>query len=286
MSKNAKGEDEKIYETFSITMELERPLFKDEEYDIDISERKEKKEKKRKNTFRCLIILVLACTVGFLLWSNKTYKPKKLAKQALISSETVEVKDFGDISFIPKKVNATKGFIFYPGAKVEPEAYAPICRDIAENGYQVIVAKMPLNLAVFSPNKGEEIMKEYPNIESWVVGGHSLGGVMAADFASKNNLVDGVVFLASYSNGGELKNLGKDVLSVWGSKDGILNFDKISISKEKLPDYTKYVEIEGGNHSQFGDYGTQSGDSDAIISQEEQMEITSSSIVEFLKSIN
>ena len=190
-----------------------------------------------------------------------------------------------NIIFTPKEQDVTKGFILYPGAKVDAKAYAPLCKKIASNGYKVIIADMPLNFAMLSPNKAEKIIKENDDIKSWVIGGHSLGGVVAAKFAANDKNVDGVVFLASYPSNDDLKQLEKNVVSIWGSKDGVLNFKNLIESKENLPQDTTYVEIEGANHSQFGNYGHQKGDNDALISEEKQLEITSNSIIKLLENI-
>ena len=109
---------------------------------------------------------------------------------------------------------------------------------------------------------------------------------MAAKFASENNMIDGVVLLASYPMGDELKDIGKDVLSIWGSKDGVVNFENLISSKDKLPQDTTYVEIEGANHAQFGDYGEQKGDQTPIISREKQIEISATEIINFMEKIN
>lgn len=268
--------------TFSITMELERPLLYNELKNDEFTE-----EEKNKNNKLIKIItgIVLIGTVSLFIWLNDSYKPQLLAKDSLISDNNVQVKIDKFISFTPKNIEATKGFIFYPGAKVDPKSYAPLCRKIAEQGYEVVIVKMPMNLAILSYNKGEKVIDEYKSIKSWVVGGHSLGGTMAAKFASENASVDGVVLLSSYPIGDELKNMGKEVLSIWGSKDGIVNFEKLIKSKEKLPANTTYVEIEGGNHSQFGDYGDQNGDDDPIISREKQIDIASKDIIKFMNNI-
>ena len=283
MSEDVKVKDDKIYETFSITMELERPLLVYEEEDNS------SKVPKKKTIYRNILVgaigLLIIGVIVFLIWASNSYKPQEIAKQALVSDNTVDVNVSDYISFTPKNVDATKGFIFYPGAKVEPEAYAPIARKVAEQGYEVIIAKMPFNLAIFSPSEAEKIVDDYKNIESWTIGGHSLGGVMASKFASDNKYIDGVVLLASYPMGNELKNLGKEVVSIWGSSDGVLNFESLYSSKANLPQDTTYVEIEGGNHAQFGDYGKQSGDSDALISQDEQMKIATKSIIDFMNKL-
>ncbi|MGL5693964.1 MAG: alpha/beta hydrolase, partial [Peptostreptococcaceae bacterium] len=271
-------------DTFSITMELERPILynelKNEEYNI------EENTKKNKVLLKVALVCAVIAILSFFIWVNNSYKPQELAKEALVSDNLVEVNIDKNISFTPKNIKATKGFIFYPGAKVEPKSYAPLCKEIAKEGYEVIIADMPLNLAIFSYNKAEKIIKQYSDINTWVVGGHSLGGTMAAKFASDNNMVDGVVLLAAYPMGDELKNMGKDVISIWGSKDGVVNFENLIKSKEKLPKDTTYVEIEGANHAQFGDYGEQKGDQEATIDRQSQMDISIDNIVRFMDKLN
>lgn len=285
MKKDVKSKGQNLDDTFSITMELEKPLLYDA---LKNEEDKKYENEKRKNSKILKIILgtILSFIIIFFMWASITYKPQELAKASLVSDDIVDVKVDRFISFTPKNMEPTKGFIFYPGAKVEPEAYAPLCRKIAEQGYEVVIVDMPFNLAIFSYNRGEKVISEYSNIKTWVVGGHSLGGTMAAKFASSNKMVDGVVLLSSYPIGEELKNIGKEVLSIWGSKDGVVNFESLVKSKEKLPDDTTYLEIEGANHSQFGDYGHQKGDGIPIIDREEQIDITSKNILSFMDKIN
>ncbi|MDB8792424.1 alpha/beta hydrolase [Romboutsia sp. 1001216sp1] len=274
-------------DTFSITMELERPLIIDQ---INKHTEQKEKELRRKNIKRKILITISIMLgislLGFFIWIGNTYEPGTLAKEALISDKKVEVKIDKNIVFTPKNKDVTKGFIFYPGAKINPEAYAPICKEISEAGYEVVILKMPLNIAFLGENEASKVMKEYKNITHWVVGGHSLGGVVASSFAAENNLVDGVVLLSSYPMTDKLKNMTKDVLSIWGSKDGVVNFESLIDSKKDLPNNTTYVEIEGANHSYFGDYGLQNGDNEALISEKEQINKTAKSIIKFLKEIN
>ena len=282
MKDDVKSKGRDLDDTFSITMELERPLLYDE---LKNEEFIKEEKNKNNNLIKIITGIIVIGIVSLFIWANDSYKPQALAKEALISDNTVEVKIDKFISFTPKNIEVTKGFIFYPGAKVDPESYAPLCRKIAEQGYEVVIVKMPMNLAIFSYNRGEKVIDEYSNIKKWVVGGHSLGGTMAAKFASENSAVDGVVLLSSYPIGDELKSMGKEVLSIWGSKDGIVNFEKLIKSKEKLPEDTTYVEIEGANHSQFGDYGEQRGDDTPIINREEQMDIAAKDIIKFMSAI-
>lgn len=276
-----------LEDTFSITMELQRPLLKDEDdEDYENEEKIKYREYKfKKNIKIVLSIISVIFLLGVINWIGTSYKPGQLAIDSLVTDDKIEVTVDENITFTPKGKEVTKGFILYPGAKVDAKAYAPLCKKIASNGYKVIIVDMPLNFAMLSPNKAEKIIKENDDIKSWVIGGHSLGGVVAAKFAANDKNVDGVVFLASYPSNDDLKQLGKDVVSIWGSKDGVLNFANLIKSKDKLPEDTTYIEIEGANHSQFGDYGKQKGDHDALISEEKQLEITSNSIIELLENI-
>ena len=221
---------------------------------------------------------------GSLVWSSKSYKPNELAIQALNSDKKIEVKNDKFISFTPQNQKVEKGFIFYPGAGVEPEAYAPICREIALKGYEVVIAKMPLNLAILSPNKADKIISSN-NIKTWAIGGHSLGGVMASKYASNHDDIKAVAFYASYPSNDELKDLDLEVLSLYGEKDGVLNKGNLAKSKENLPSDAKFIEIKGGNHSQFGDYGLQNGDEKASITEEKQFETTANYTIEVLDKI-
>ena len=168
--------------------------------------------------------------------------------------------------------------IFYPGGNVDPYAYEDLCNSLADNGIPVIVAQMPMKLAIFGINRANGIIKDYPDVDRWYIGGHSLGGAMAAIWTAKHqDDVDGVIFLAAYST----KDLDVPVLSIYGSNDGVLNMKNYSKNLPRLSDVKEYI-IEGGNHCQFGSYGFQKGDNEATISHEEQIHITVESILSFV----
>jgi hypothetical protein len=242
-----------------------------------------KKCGKIRRLITCIIGIFLLIVIGVLLWMIKSYKYESVAAEALKSNDIIKVTDDNFITFTPQNTTATKGLIFYPGAKVEPEAYSPMCKKVAEAGYKVIIVKMPLNFAIFSPDKANEVINLYPDIDKWVIGGHSLGGVMASDYAAKEEKIKGLVLYASYPQGDELEVLDKQVLSIWGSNDGVADLDKIKDAK--LPKDTKFIEIDGGNHAQFGDYGYQSGDNDATISEEEQINIAVKETIKMLDKL-
>ena len=186
----------------------------------------------------------------------------------------------GTIVFEPQ--SATKGFIFYPGGKVEYTAYIPLMQACAEKGILCVLVDMPFNLAVLDVNAAEGIQSEYPQIEEWYIGGHSLGGSMAAAYLS-NNVSDyeGLILLGSYSTV-NLSNADIAVLSVFGSEDKIMNREKYEENKVNLPsNFTEFV-IEGGCHAYFGMYGVQDGDGTTQITNEEQIYLTVENIVDMM----
>jgi dienelactone hydrolase len=174
--------------------------------------------------------------------------------------------------------------ILYPGGHVDYRAYAPLARTVAEQGYQVFVPRMPLSLAVLSPAKADEIIAAHPDITSWTVGGHSLGGAMAANFAkSRSSVVQGLVLLASYpASSDDLSQSPLQVLSIYAAQDGLATLDQIEASRTMLPPETTWIEIRGGNHAQFGWYGVQTGDNPAEISRAEQQAQVVRAITAFL----
>ncbi len=173
--------------------------------------------------------------------------------------------------------------VFYPGAKIEYTSYLPLVCLLAENGIDVFLVKMPFNLAFFGINKADKIIEDY-RYEHWYLGGHSLGGAMAADYAAKHgNGIDGLVLLAAYT-ASDLKESDLDVLTVYGSNDGVLNMEKIEQGRELVPENSVETVIDGGNHAYFGLYGEQKGDNAATISHEEQWRQTADAIVKMLKT--
>ncbi len=85
---------------------------------------------------------------------------------------------------------------------------------------------MPFNLAIFGIGKAEKIMTLH-DYENWYIGGHSLGGAMAARFAADHTeSLKGVILFAAYTT----KTLKEPltVLSIFGSEDGVLNMDKVA----------------------------------------------------------
>ncbi len=186
----------------------------------------------------------------------------------------------GKIVFEPE--GATKGLIFYPGGKVEHTAYIPLMQACAEDGILCVLVEMPFHLAVFDINAADGIQKEYPEIEEWYIGGHSLGGSMAASYlADHAEDYEGLILLGSYSTA-DLSDTDLAVLSVFGSEDTVMNREKYAENKSNLPrDFSEYV-IDGGCHAYFGMYGAQDGDGTPTITNEEQIRLTVEHIVRIM----
>ena len=194
-----------------------------------------------------------------------------------ISRQTL---DDNTIVFTPE--NATTALIFYPGGKVEYTAYAPLMAACASEGIMCILVEMPFNLAVFDINAADGIQEMYPDIENWYIGGHSLGGSMAASYLSDTpDDFEGLILLGSYSTE-NLSDTSVDVLSVYGSEDKVLNREKYDKNKTNLPAAFTEVVIDGGCHAYFGMYGAQDGDGTPTISNEDQIKYTVDTITKFI----
>ena len=231
----------------------------------------------------CLIIfgVITLLVIAFLLYTGQYYHADKTALAALESDDTVQVTET-EYGWFFDGPSETEALIFYPGAKVEETAYAPLLHLIAKEGMDVCLVKMPFRLAFLGINSADQIMQQY-DYDSWYIGGHSLGGVMAADYASRHSEeLTGIVLLASYS----VKPLDDSLhaISIYGSEDGVLNMEKYADAETSgyWPDDTTEIVIEGGNHASFGDYGNQKGDGTASITPAEQQEITAEAISKFI----
>lgn len=236
----------------------------------------------RKKTWKlaaAAVGLAAAMGIGGLLWYVNDVYPGVGTAHFLESSETVTVQKVEEGWFFDGA--GTQGaLIFYPGAKVETEAYAPLLHRIAEGGLDCFLVEMPCHLAFLGRDKADAILQKY-EYENWYLAGHSLGGAMAASYAETHaEQLDGLILLAAYSVS-DLTETGLQVLSVYGSEDAVVNRGKIEEGRTLVPE--TYVEqvIEGGNHAQFGSYGEQKGDGRAAIDAETQQEETARLILTY-----
>jgi hypothetical protein len=219
-------------------------------------------------------ILVILISV-FYVYTLDYYRADSTAIQAFSQNETINVQDIDNmIVFYPdKEKDIDIGFIFYPGGKVEAKAYSPLLSELTNKGITCVLLKMPFNLAVFNIKAADKVYEKFPNIQNWYLGGHSLGGAMASSYAEKNShKLKGLILLGAYP----INDSDISTLAIYGSEDDGLDKTKLKETKNKL-------EITGGNHAYFGDYGEQKGDGTASITRDKQQSITIDSIIDFIQ---
>lgn len=227
-----------------------------------------------------LLVLVAACVA---IWYLRPYPSGQAAIQAMQGGEGIIVMDTAEWIMFEGGQTIDPSLIFYPGTRVKAESYAPLARLLAAKGYRVFIARMPFNLPVLDVERANRLFKSFPD-DMFVIGGHALGGAMAAQFAAEHpERISGVFLLGAYPDQrGDLSETELPVLSLLGSRDGLVNREKYERGKTYLPADTVYMSIEGGNHAQFGSYGAQQGDGTALITPEEQWQQTAVALEQWL----
>ena len=218
-----------------------------------------------------IALLILAILTGAFFWYvSDYYRAEDAALEVLAQDRGITVQD--NLTILSPAYPTDTAIIFYPGAKVEAEAYLPLLDQIRQTGVACILVHMPFHMAIFDANAAEAVIDQFPEYQHWYIAGHSMGGAMASQFASDHpDLVDGLILMGAYIYG---DYPAEDTLTIYGS---------LNQSVEDNIDYTEnIVEIEGGNHAQFGNYGPQKGDLPAAISAEEQQKQTVEAIEAFL----
>ena len=237
---------------------------------------------KHKKLVSAVAIILLACISSCAIYLGDFYQADMEAISNFVCENEVEMKTNEQGHLVFESDAADTGFIFYPGGKVEYTSYIPLMRALSAEGILCILVEMPFNLAVFDINAAEGIQEQYPQIEEWYIGGHSLGGSMAASYLSKEFLqFEGLVLLGSYSTV-DLSETELEVLSVYGSEDRVMIQEKYEENKMNLPSTFTEVVIDGGCHSYFGMYGAQEGDGTPSIKNEDQIAQTVDAIMSML----
>ena len=230
-----------------------------------------------------LAALVLLAGAGFYGWTRVA---RYLAfPEAAVVVEGAERMN-GWYVFAPESEPGT-GFVFYPGGLVDAAAYAPLMQRLRDGGVLAVITPMPLDLAVFGIDRAADVIAAFPRVESWVIGGHSLGGAMASEFVRRDpEGVDGLVLLASYPAAAtDLSGLPIRAVSTYGTENGVTPPEEFEASLARLPAGTELVVIDGGNHAQFGHYGPQAGDGNARIDREEQQRQTAETVLTFVRAL-
>jgi alpha/beta hydrolase family protein len=237
-----------------------------------------------KKLMRWLVIPIMA--VATLCACSKAPMPEaqNVLAQALANNRAA----YGDgfIHFTPTPQNTRGGcFIFYPGGRVSHVSYAPLMQAISDNGYNAWLLSMPLDLAMLAVDAADSVKADEAARElcsHYVLAGHSLGGVAAADYAS-DHPNDSLLLIAAYpADDKPITHHKGSVISVFANYDGLATVEDIKASKNTLPDTTEWLEIKGGNHAQFGWFGDMDKDGKAIITREIQQGLVLGAALELL----
>ncbi|MFA9465175.1 MAG: alpha/beta fold hydrolase [Velocimicrobium sp.] len=235
-----------------------------------------KAQKKWKKILMLFVCLFIFLGVTFNVYVSNYYHALDDTIPTISDGSTPLIASYDNYTIYGDSTKGT-GFIFYQGGKVEEKAYEPLMYELSKEGICCVLVKMPYNLAVFDVNAASKIRKEISTIDNWYIGGHSLGGAMAASYTVKHaDELKGLVLLGAYTT----EKLPDDfpVLSLYGSEDGVLNREKYEAAKDNAKEWREII-IDGGNHAYFGNYGEQKGDGAAKIEPEEQWAITKSAIL-------
>ncbi|WP_239631143.1 alpha/beta fold hydrolase [Paenibacillus sp. H1-7] len=233
-----------------------------------------------------VVLLIGVAAAAAIQIYGKPYHPDASALEAMRGGHGITVTDSKRwIAFEPLQVKQPD-VILYPGAWISPESYAPLASLLADRGYRTWIVKMPFELAVFGVERAADIMEMNPK-QPYVIGGHSLGGAMAARYAAKHpDSVHGIFFLAAYADQkGSIRETKLAALSITGKEDGVLNRQAYEEGKAYLPESTVYEEIKGGNHAGFGSYGMQKGDRPSRLKPDEQEALTADMLSKWMNTI-
>jgi len=226
--------------------------------------------------------------VAFLTWNTQAHG---VDPAVFRSTATVRVLDTGAlIQFLPTQAAPGAGLIFLPGGTIDPDAYAPLLRAVAESGHAVVLVRMPWRSAPTAGTRQtlweriDGVLGSRKPGQSWVLGGHSRGAALAATYVSEHNgRVDGLVLIGTtHPRDVDLSKTSLPIAKIYGTRDCVADSAKTMANANRLPPGTRWIRIAGGNHRQFGYYGYQLGDCGATISRAAQQALTAAALTDFL----
>ena len=236
--------------------------------------------KKAAKLIALLCVAILSLVLISAVYLGDYYRADMDSIQAFAPEIRLEPYRTDNGSFVFEPEDADAGFIFYPGGKVEHTAYLPLMEKLASEGILCVLVEMPFRLAVLDLDAAAGIPEQYPRIKHWYIGGHSLGGSMAASYIAEcPEAFEGLILLGSYSTA-DLSAADLTALSIYSSEDRIMNREKYQQSKDNLPEDLTEIVIDGGCHAYFGMYGPQDGDGTPAITNEEQILLTAQAILD------
>lgn len=227
---------------------------------------------------RVWLTMLLALLSGYLISrvQQAAVRPPLVLGQDAISDQastqarvTLENAGGSFINIMPPVGQAKTLLVFYPGGLVRPQAYEWLGRALAVDGVQTVIPVFPLDLAVTGVNRADALIAKFGAGKKVVVGGHSLGGAMAAQYAAKNtDKIQGLLLEGAYPPPKvSLRDTKLKVLSLLAEHDAVANPNDVRGGLERLPADAKLVTIPGAVHSFFGRYGPQKGDGIPTVSR-------------------
>lgn len=229
-------------------------------------------------------------TAGILamLYMAWTFQAHRVEMETYHQLPAITMSDSDEmISFISDTTSTLPQVLFYPGGLVAPKAYVPLAAQLATEGYDVHIIKMPFRMA----NQGHELILELFDLHdptrTYYLGGHSQGAKMAAQFVYEHpEAIDGLFLLGtSHPRDIDMSHLIIPTLKVYAEHDGLASVPEVMANKHKMPSGSLFKEIKGANHSQFGYFGTMIMDESAEISREVQHQQTVDILAHFLAGI-
>jgi pimeloyl-ACP methyl ester carboxylesterase len=233
--------------------------------------------KKMRRRFR---IAWATAGVAFTVWVVWNMEAHGVPADVRASSSSVAVTERdGATVFLPTGVSAEHtALVFVPGGGVDPDAYLPFVRAVADAGWPVALVRLPWRMA-FTDSGQIEVWRRVTDVRTWwgasrpiVLGGHSRGGMLSALFASRypSDLSGLLLIGTTHPRDHDLSSLRVPVLKISGTRDCVADLDASKAAASNLPSQTVWTTIVGANHAQFGYYGSQLGDCRPTISREEQ----------------
>ena len=218
-----------------------------------------------------LFAVVVLAVAGFFTWAKTPMAATASSLDAVAADPRVALTDTPDAVVMRPAGTAAldQGLVFVAGARVDPQAYEQTFVELVASGVTVVVERPLLGFGILDPRGLDHVTALAPEISTWAVGGHSLGGVRACQYAADDPAVDALVLFGSYCATTDLSDDDLPVLSLGGSDDGLSTPDDISRYRDRLPADATVVEIDGLAHAQFGSYGPQPGDGTPTLTDEE-----------------
>lgn len=234
----------------------------------------------------------LTAATLFMTWMIWNVQAHGVDDDLLESSSTVAVSTHSDMTvFMPANVDAAApALVFLPGGAVDPHAYVPLVRRIAESGVPVALGRLPWRMAFSESAQAEtwsRVLRARAHLgvsRPLVLAGHSRGAALSGTFASYHgSTLSGLIMIGTaHPRDHDLSRLPIPVLKVAATRDCVADLEASQANAHNLPSSTTWVVIEGGNHAQFGYYGSQLGDCSATISREDQQNQTFDAILTWL----